>query len=470
MTETIKPNHESEARELPLPQLRAEVSGAAYAPLDEGYDAARATWNLTIQQHPLVVVMAESEADVQVAVRFAAAHGLPIGVQATGHGLPRGCDGGVLINLSRLKSVSVDAEARTATVQGGAQWQDVLTPAGALGLAGLCGSAPHVGVVGYTLGGGYGVLLRKHGLAIDAVVSMRVVTADGEVRMASRDSNADLYWAILGGGGAFGVVTEMEIRLFPQAQVFGGTIFYPVELAEKALTTFAEWTQDLPDEVTSGIAIMNLPPLPIVPPPLQGKAVVAFTATVCGDIAAAEDLLTRMRTLGEPILDAFAPLPFAACGAIYRDPVDPMPGIGNGVLLRDLSAASARTFLESLGPVDKMPTLKAEIRHLGGAMARVAHGASAIGSRREASYLMFMLGVPNPFASPEAIEAHAEATFAAMGDTVLCRGPLNWIGEGQVKKETMRDVFSDETHARLTETKNAVDPENRFRFAGIGII
>jgi FAD/FMN-containing dehydrogenase len=470
MTETIKPNHASEARELPLPQLRAEVSGAVYAPLDEGYDAARATWNLTIQQHPLVVVMAESEADVQVAVRFAATHGLPIGVQATGHGLPRGCDGGVLINLSRMKSVSVDAEARTAAVQGGAQWQDVLTPAGALGLAGLCGSAPHVGVVGYTLGGGYGVLLRKHGLAIDAVVSMRVVTADGEARLASRDSNADLYWAILGGGGAFGVVTEMEIRLFPQAQVFGGTIFYPIELAEKALTTFAEWTQDLPDEVTSSISIMNLPPLPIVPPPLQGKAVVAFTATVCGDIAAAEDLLTRMRTLGEPILDAFAPLPFAACGAIYRDPVDPMPAIGNGVLLRDLSAASARTFLESLGPVEKMPTLKAEIRHLGGAMARVAHGASAIGSRREAGYLMFMLGIPNPFASPEAIEAHAEATFTAMGDAVLCRGPLNWIGEGQVRKETMRDVFSDETHVRLAETKNAVDPENRFRFAGIGII
>lgn len=470
MTETIKPHSESEARELPLHQLRAEISGAVYDPLDEGYDAARATWNLTIQQHPLVVIVAASEADVQTAVRFAADHGLPIGVQATGHGLPRGCDGGVLINLSGMKRVSIDTEARTATLQGGAQWQDVLTPAGAAGLAGLCGSAPHVGVVGYTLGGGYGVLLRKHGLAIDAVVSLRVVTADGEIRVASRESNPDLYWAILGGGGAFGVVTEMEIRLFPQPQVFGGTLFYPIELADQALTTFAEWTQDLPDEVTSGIAVMNLPPLPIVPPPLQGRAVIAFTATVCGDIARAEDLLMRMRTLGEPILDTFAALPFEACGAIYRDPVEPMPAIGNGVLLRELTPGTVRNLLGALGPAERMPTLKVEIRHLGGAMARVAHGTTAIGTRREAAYLLFMLGIPNPFASPEAIEAHAEETFTALGDAVLCRGPLNWIGEGRVKPETMRDVFSDESHARLVETKNAVDPENRFRFAGIGII
>lgn len=470
MTDTIKPQNALEANELPLAQLRAEISGTVYAPSDEGYDAARSSWNLMIQQQPLVVVAAESEADVQTAVRFAAAHGLPIGVQATGHGHPRGCDGGVLILLTEMRGVSVDAEARTANVQGGARWGDVLPATQAHGLAGLCGSAPHVGVVGYTLGGGYGILLRKHGLAIDGVMSMRVVTADGEVRDVSRESNPELFWAILGGGGAFGVVTEMEIRLFPQAEVFGGTIFYPIELAEKALTTFAEWTQDLPDEVTSGIAIMNLPPLPIVPPPLQGRAVVAFTATVSGDLAKAEDLLVRMRTLGEPILDTFEAMPFVACGAIYRDPVDPLPAVSNGVLLRDLSAASVQTFLEALGPADRMPTLKAEIRHLGGAMARVAHGASAIGSRREAGYLLFMLGVPNPFASVEAINAHAEAAFAALGETVMCRGPLNWIGEGHVKAETMRDVFSEETHARLAETKRAVDPENRFRFAGIGIV
>jgi FAD/FMN-containing dehydrogenase len=470
MTDTIKPQIDAEARELPLVQLRAEISGAVYAPLDEGYDAARAAWNLMIQQYPLVIVAAESEDDVQTAVRFAATHGLPVGVQATGHGHPRGCDGGVLIQLAAMRGVTVDAEGRTAKVQGGARWGDVLAQTQEHGLAGLCGSAPHVGVVGYTLGGGYGIMLRKHGLAIDAVVSMRVVTADGEIRVASRESNPDLFWAVLGGGGTFGVVTEMEIRLFPQAEVFGGTIFYPIELAEKALTTFAEWTQDLPDEVTSGIAIMNLPPLPIVPPPLQGRAVVAFTATVSGDLAAAENLLIRMRTLGEPIIDAFGPMPFAACGAIYQDPVDPLPGVSNGVLLRDLSAASVRSFLEALGPVDRMPTLKAEIRHLGGAMARVAHGATAIGSRREAGYLLFMLGVPNPFASVEAINGHAEAMFTAMGDSVLCRGPLNWIGEGHVKPETMRGVFSDETYVRLAETKRAVDPENRFRFAGIGIV
>lgn len=470
MTETINAQSNPEARELPLHQLRSEIAGEVYAPLEDGYDAARAAWNLTIQQSPLVVVLAANESDVQTAVRFAAAHGLPIGVQATGHGHPRGCDGGVLINLSAMRNISVDAETRSATVQGGAQWRDVLRPAGAAGLAGLCGSSPHVGVVGYTLGGGYGILLRKHGLAIDAVLGVRIVTADGEIRVANRESNPDLFWAVLGGGGAFGVITEMEIRLFAQSQVFGGTLFYPIELAEQALTTFAEWTQDLPDEVTSGISIMNLPPLPIIPPPLQGRAVIAFTATVCGDLAQAEDLLMRMRTIGEPILDTFAALPFEACGAIYQDPVDPMPAIGNGVLLRELTPSDVRNLLGALGPADRMPTLKVEIRHLGGAMARVAHGTTAIGTRRSAAYLLFMLGIPNPFATPEAIDNHAAEAFSALGETVLCRGPLNWIGEGKVKSETMRDVFSDETHARLVETKQAIDPENRFRFAGIGII
>src|ERR1044072_1249919 len=225
MNATITQGRESAA----LYRLRNKVEGDVILPDEGEYDAARAAWNLPIDQPPAAIVVADSIADVQAAVEYATVANLKVAVQTTGHGIPRECHGGLLIRLSRLNYVVVDADRRIAHVGGGAMWHDVLEIAGKEGLAGLCGSTPYVGVVGYMLGGGFSIMSRKYGLGIDTIRAMKVVLADGSLVKASSTENVDLFWAIRGGGGAFGILVEIEIDLLPVADVFGGSVMYPIE-------------------------------------------------------------------------------------------------------------------------------------------------------------------------------------------------------------------------------------------------
>jgi len=210
-----------------LEAFRGGLKGTAFVSGDEGYEGARAAWNLNAHQHPAVVVVAEGAADVLAAVRLAREEGLGVGVMATGHGVAAPADGGVLINTSRMKGVRVDPETRTARVEAGAKWADVVPEAAALGLAGLQGSSSDVGVVGYTMGGGFGWLGRKHGFAADSVKEADVVTAEGELIRVSAHENADLFWGIKGGGGNFGIVTSLEFVLYPITYVYGGGPLLP---------------------------------------------------------------------------------------------------------------------------------------------------------------------------------------------------------------------------------------------------
>jgi FAD/FMN-containing dehydrogenase len=228
-----------------LEALKDGLKGDAYAPGDGGYDEARAAWNLNAHQHPALVVVAEGAADVLAAVRLARDEGLGVGVMATGHGVAAPCDGGVLINTSRMRGVHVDPETRTARVEAGAKWADLVPEAAAHGLAGLQGSTSQVGVVGYTMGGGFGWLGRKYGFAADSVKEADVVTAEGELVKANAHENADLFWALKGGGGNFGIVTSLEFALYPVTHVFGGNLFYPVERAEEVLELYSRWARDL---------------------------------------------------------------------------------------------------------------------------------------------------------------------------------------------------------------------------------
>jgi hypothetical protein len=449
--------------------LRDQVLGAVYVAGDPGYDEARQGWNLAVVQHPLVVVDATGAADVQAAVRFAANANLPVGVMTTGHGLPRTCDNGVLIRTGRMNAVTVDAETRMARIQGGAKFADVFTATQPLGLAPLSGSAPHVGVVGYTLGGGFGLLLRQHGLAIDSVRSAKIVTADGELVTASPNENADLFWAIRGGGGCFGVLVEIEMELYPEATVFGGATIYPAEDLERLYGAYAAWTQGLPDHVSSCIQLMNLPPLPMIPEPLRGKAVVNINACVCGDLADAEELVRPMRELGEPILDMWGAFPYAESGRIYNDPVNPLPACGQGVLLRDMSPEFITRFLEAVGPAQRSPQVNIQLRHLGGAMARVPHAETPLGHQRDAKYLVYFLSVPNPHVSHETIRAHSTGVISAIGEHVLCRGPLNFLGEGDVGGDAVSGAYQAASLDRLREIKKSRDPQNRFPFCGVGL-
>src|SRR5215212_2021319 len=236
-----------------LEDFRAGLRGAAYAPSEEGYDEARRAWNLNAHQRPALVVMAVGAADVIAAVRLARDEGLGVGVMATGHGVASPCDGGVLINTSRMRGVHVDPEAQTSRVEPGALWADVIPEAQVFGLAGLVGSSSVVGVVGYTMGGGFGWLGRKYGYNADSLREADVVTADGELRRVSAYEHPDLFWGLKGGGGNFGIVTSMEFALYPLTSVYGGNLFYSLEQTAEVLDLYSRWVDTLPDEMTTAI-------------------------------------------------------------------------------------------------------------------------------------------------------------------------------------------------------------------------
>src|SRR5215210_1478937 len=295
-----------------LEDLRAGLKGDAYVPGDAGFDEARAAWNLNANQHPALVVMAEGAADVLAAVRLARDGGLGVGVMATGHGTAAPADGGVLVNTSRMKGVHVDPETQTARVEAGAKWVDVVPEAAANGLAGLQGSSSGVGVVGFTMGGGFGWLGRKHGFAADSVKEADVVTADGKLIKASAHENAGLFWGLKGGGGNFGIVTSLEFALYPIAEVFGGNLFYPVEKAGAALELYSRWSEELPEEVTSAVTFLNVPPLPELPEPIRGGSFIVMRFCYTGEAleGRGEELLKPWReAFSEPVFDTFGVMP-----------------------------------------------------------------------------------------------------------------------------------------------------------------
>jgi FAD/FMN-containing dehydrogenase len=254
-----------------LQTLRAGLRGTAHAPGEEGYEEASRAWNLAAHQTPALVVVAKGAADVIAAVRFAREGGLGVGVMATGHGVGAACDGGVLINTSGMRGVRVDPVARTARVEAGALWTDLIHESQVHGLGGLLGSTSRVGVVGYTMGGGFGWLGRKYGFNAASVREADVVTADGELVRVSAEEHPELFWGLGGGGGNFGIVTSLKFDLYPIGMLYGGNLIYPVEKAPEVLDAYARWSADLPEEMTSGVAFLNVPPLPALPEPLRAR-------------------------------------------------------------------------------------------------------------------------------------------------------------------------------------------------------
>ncbi|NJC73927.1 FAD-binding oxidoreductase [Planosporangium thailandense] len=280
---------------LAVTDLASQVSGPVYVPGDDGFDAEIAAWNLATAHRPLVAVGAADAADVAAAVGWAAERGLPVAVQATGHGAVAAAIGGVLVNTSRLDEVTVDPATRTARVGAGVKWARVIEAAAPYGLAPLSGSSSDVGAVGYTVGGGLGLLARRYGYAADHVRGLRIVTADGQLRDVDADEHPDLFWAVRGGKGNFGIVTSIEIDLVPVATLYAGGIFYPGAVAADVLHAYRAWTSSLPDETTTSVAILRLPPLPELPEPLRGQTVVHLRFIHAGDADVTRaDVLSRL--------------------------------------------------------------------------------------------------------------------------------------------------------------------------------
>jgi hypothetical protein len=442
-----------------LHDLGAELDGTIHHPGDPDWDLARAAWNLAVDQRPEAVVTARSVDDVRATVRRAAAHGLRVAPQSTGHhASPMGpLDGTVLLRLSGMRGVTVDPERRVARVEAGALWADVTAAAADHGLAALAGSAADVGVAGYTLGGGLSWLARSQGLAANTVTALEVVTADGEHRRVDADHDPDLFWALRGGGGSFAVVTALEIRLLPLTTLEAGALFFPLERAGEVLRAWRGWVEGLPDEVTTVARVLRFPPLPDLPPFLSGRslAVVELASTL--DAAATADLLGPLRTLG-PDVDTVRTTPVTELALLHMDPPGPVPGVGDGILLADVTPGTIDAFLAVAGPGVDTPLLSLELRLLGGALApgRVPGGAV---SALDAGYLCFGVAVlPDPALAP-LVEGAVHEAMASMAPWRADRSFLNFA-------ESPHEVdafFDPETLTRLRRVKAAYDPRDLVR-------
>jgi hypothetical protein len=438
-----------------LSPLRERLDGTVVEPTDPTWDAARQAWNLVADQRPALVVNAGSADDVAHTVRFAREHGLKVAAQTTGHGAVALGDlgGAILLRTSALTGVSVDPAAGTARAEAGALWRDVLAVLPP-GLAALHGSSGTVGVVGYTLSGGLGWLMRDRGLACDGVRSFDVVTADGRALHVDAGSDPDLFWALRGGGGSHAIVTAVEFALVELSQAYAGALMWPIEDAPAVAHAWLEWTRTVPDTATSNFKLVRFPPLPQLPEPLRGRSLVVVTLAATGDVPAAEALVQQLRDVAPTYLDLVGVVPAPALAEIAGDPVDPVPGRGDGVLLRDLDAEAVDAVLALAGPGVDISLLNVELRQLGGALGRAADGQGPIGALSE-GYLFYGVGIA---ATPE-LDAAAGAGLDA-----LLRALAPWSTDRTLlgfaeRQAGLRASFAPEAYERLAAIKASVDPD-----------
>jgi FAD/FMN-containing dehydrogenase len=445
--------------EIELAVLTEHCAGKVVTPNDERWDEARQAWNLTVDQQPAAVVFPESAEDVAAAVRHARRYGLQVAPQGTGHNAgPLGSlEDTLLVRMSGMRDVEIDPIARRARAAAGALWQDVVEPAAAFGLTALHGSSPDVGVVGYSLGGGVGWQARLRGLAANSVTAIELLTAEGEHVRADHDHDPELFWALRGGGGNFGVVTSLEFELYPLRSVYAGWLIWPWEQTEAVFTRWSEWVRTVPDELTSVARILRLPPLELVPEPLRGRDVVVVEAAYLGTEGSGATRLAPLREL-EPEIDTFAMMPAAALSRLHQDPEGPTPGIGEHAMLDELPAAAVEAIAAMAGPGSESPLLSVEVRHLGGALGVPAYDGGAL-SHLDGQFLTFAVGLPMDPAHGAAIARHAHVVTQGLAPFGRGRGYLNFAEE----QADARTFYPSETYRRLQAIRAQVDPDNLFQ-------
>jgi len=442
-------------------ELASRLNGEVALPGDGAYEAGRLAWNLRAHKTPDAIIFPESAQDVSEALDFARRHDLSVVVQATGHRENvdgRGC---LLINTARMQDVTIDPQARTAWVAAGAKWRAVLERAQAHGLAPLLGSSSDVGAVGYTLGGGMGWLARKYGVAVDSVLRFEVVTPDAVIRNASQEENADLFWALCGGGGGFGVVTGMAIRLHPVDRVYAGNLFYGAAMAKDVFRRYREWVAGAPDELTCSIVLMNVPPLPELPPEMRGQSFVIVRGCYVGSTASGEELLSHWREWQAPLIDDFRERSFRDADQISQDPVDPLPAMASCEWIRDLSDETADALIRHTFPQGGPPSfIFCEVRLAGGAVARVAADANAY-SHRDERFILYAVGVgPNDEAAGQ-YRQQLGRLREALGPARTGKIYINFI-EGDELRGRTRDGYSEQTLGRLRAVKARYDGDGRI--------
>ncbi len=452
---------------LPVHELRAQISGPVSVPGDDGFVAEVSGFDPLVVPRPDVAVGAASADDIAAAVRFARRHGLQISLMGTGHADLPALDGGMLITMHRLNDVTVDAASHTATIGAGATWTDVLPRCTPYGLAPLCGSAPDVGAVGYLLGGGMGPIGRSLGFSCDMVRSFDVITADGQRRTVTADSEPDLFWALRGGKGALAVVLSATIDLLELTEIWGGGWYVAESDIPAALAAFGDLTsRELTEALTLSFAILRLPDQPAVPGPVRGRTVGHIRVGYTGDPGEVAELISPLRAAGPAVLGGVGPLPYAQIGSIHRDPVHPTPHATGGTLLREFPPKAADVMLRRAGPAVDSPLTIVEVRHLGGAFGHAPDVPDAVGGR-EAGFGIWLSSV---IASEEA-RGRSRSAIRALLDAVQPWSTggvqINFMGTENSSAEFAR-AWPADVAARLAAVRNRYDPQALLRYQPVG--
>lgn len=436
------------------------VRGRVIRPEDAEYEAARRVYNAAIDRRPRLIVQCADIADVIHCVNYAREQKLPAAIRCGGHSAPGfgTCDGGIVVDLSRLKGIRINPEARTAQVEGGCTWGDVDGAAHAFGLATPGGILSTTGVGGLTTGGGFGYLSRRFGLACDNLISADIVTADGELHTASAAQNADLFWAVRGGGGNFGIVTSFEFRLHPVGQVYAGPILYPLEQAGAVLRFFRDFMRNAPRELSAFFAFLIVPPAPPFPEPLHGKTVCAIVCACSGDSNAAQELVKPLREFGPPLLVLPHPMPYPFLQSLFDGLLPPgLHHYWKADFVRDLTDASIAAHLE-FGT--RIPTVNSAVHiyPMDGAIQDVAACDTAF-AYRDVKFVHIIAAVtPNPAMLPEYRE-WVRDYWAALHPYSAGGSYVNFLMEEG--EERIAASYGD-NHQRLAAIKAQYDPGNVF--------
>lgn len=436
---------------------------------DPEFSTATRVFNLTVPARPDLALTARSVPEVRAAIRLAAAEGLPVRVHSTGHGSAqvRPVRGGLLIRTALDGAVEIDVEHRVARVPAGTTWGAVVAAAAEHGLAAPHGSSELVGVVGYLLRGGLSFYGRQTGLAVNSVRAIELVTADGEWHRVDTMTEPELFWALRGGGGGLGVVTAIEVELFPATEVVSGAAYWSAAHAEELLSTWRRWSLDAPDSATTSVRMMNLPPIPEVPPALTGGTVFCVDGVFLGTAGEgrpgavreqSEELLDALRSVAEPLLDHWAPGTTTAALESHLDPNEPMPFVGDHLLLHEFGEEGVLAFVDATGQGSGSPLVSADLRQLGGAFARPAPGAGAF-DHVDGAYAYVGAGIAAGPVTAEAIREHLAKVRMALSPWDTGRTVPTLIEDF----DQPQGHLTGERIAAVDRVRSVVDPHRLFR-------
>ncbi|MEO8545403.1 MAG: FAD-binding oxidoreductase [Burkholderiaceae bacterium] len=442
--------------------LTAQISGGTLTPTDSGYDAARSVWNATVDRRPALIVKCLTTRDVQAAVRFAVAHGMLLSIRGGGHHIAGNAvaEGGMMIDMSGMRAVSVDAGKRTASVGAGALLSDLDRASQAHGLATPLGINSTTGVAGLTLGGGFGWLTRRYGMSADNLLGATVVLADATVRTVSATADPDLFWALRGGGGNFGVVTSFEFQLHPVGpEVYAGLVVYQFAQAQKVLRAWRDFTAASPDELSVWTVMRKAPPLPFLPTAAHGTDVVIFPLVYCGDVEAGRLAAAPVLEFATPIASALGPTPYAG----FQTAFDPLlaPGGRNYWKSNNFSIVSDAAIDVMIDSAERSPGDECEIfvAQVGGAMGRVAPTATPF-TARDARYIMNVHGRWSDPQDDGRVRDWARKVFLDAAPHATGGGYVNFLTEDEPDRVAATYGVN---LPRLQAVKRRYDPQNLFR-------